>query len=87
MAVVSEVKERGRALVADRPISAGEVVLTDQPALLLPDDNCLSSFCFTCLQGIPAGVLTSVKAPSHSIHGGGSLMYTTRSFGKSQKVI
>ena len=55
MASITDIQGRGRGLVAQRPISAGEVVLTDQPVLLLTNYTQDTRYCSSCLQSVQQG--------------------------------
>ena len=48
--VERELPGKGRALVADRALRAGEVALQELPAVLVVEEECLSTICANCLQ-------------------------------------
>ena len=55
MAVPSTFDSKGRGVSAERSINVGEVVLTDQPVLLLSDRSYPSPLCDYCLHDIHQG--------------------------------
>ena len=44
--------EKGRALVASKDIKAGELVLEEEPAFLIVDEDYLGAVCALCLKKV-----------------------------------
>jgi len=53
---ISKLPGRGRGLVAQRPIQAGEVVLTENAVFLIVEEECLGQVCSACLRTAGGGV-------------------------------
>jgi hypothetical protein len=75
MLAVQEVAGKGRGVFATRDIGAGEVVLTEQPLMLYPQQGTAAAFCSHCLrafnslgeQGTRCSRLCTA-ARAHSLH-------------------
>ena len=60
MACIKDVAGKGRGLVAERPIKAGEVVISEKPILLVAEEQYLAQVCGACLR-IANGSTSSTK--------------------------